>query len=198
LWAHGPGHIFTSKAPIQTVADFQGLKFRVGGGLIGKIAEVLGTVPVPSPSTQAYELLSNGVADGIFFPLESVAFFNLTKLVPNATLVPGGLYSSSFFLIANQANWQKLDAADRAAIEAISGEALARKAGQAWDAEDRRGLEALRQSGGTIAEASPEMQRELSERLAFLEGDWIAAAAGRGVDGAAALAALRAEIAKAR
>lgn len=195
LWAHGPGHIFNSVRPVTRLADLDGLKFRIGGGVVGRIAPALGTVPLAAPSTKAYELLSNGVADGIFFPYESVAFFNLIRLVPYGTTVPGGLYSSSFFLAMNQRSWDRLSDADRQAIMAVSGETLARQAGIAWDAADRRGLEAMRAAGSEIVAMSPDFLAATRERLAFVESDWIAAAEAEGVDGGAVMAALRDEIA---
>lgn len=43
----------------------------------------------------------------------------------------------------NQARFDSLSEADRAAIEKVSGEALAHLAGKAWDAADAAGLAAL-------------------------------------------------------
>jgi TRAP-type C4-dicarboxylate transport system substrate-binding protein len=198
LWTHGPGHIFNARREIDALDDLAGLKFRVGGGLVSRISESLGTVAVQAPATKAYELLANGVADGIYFPTESVAFFNLVELMRYATLVPGGLYNASFFLVANEDSWRAIDPADRAAIMAVSGEALARRAGRAWDAADRAGLEVLTAAGANLAVMDAAMITTLRERLAFAEADWVARASELGVDGAVALAALRAEIAAER
>ncbi len=195
LWTHGPGHIFNSVRPVTRLADLDGLKFRIGGGVVSRIAPALGTVPLAAPSTKAYELLSNGVADGIFFPYESVAFFNLIRLVPYGTAVPGGLYSSSFFLVMNQRSWDRLSEADQQAIMRVSGETLARQAGIAWDTADRRGLEAMREAGNEIITMSPEFLAATKERLAFIESDWTAVADREGVDGKAVMSALRDEIA---
>ena len=198
LWTHGPGHIFNSRRPIKKLDDLVGLKFRVGGGLVSDISEVLGTVGVPAPATKAYELLSNGVAEGIFFPTESVVFFNLAKLMRYATLVPGGLYNASFFVIVNQARWDAIDAADRDAIMAVSGEVLARRAGQAGDTADKTGLRDLITEGVRISVLGTPALLSLKQRLAFAEHDWVARANALGVDGALIAAALRTEIVAAR
>ena len=196
LWAHGPGHIFNARRPIRAIDDLAGLKFRVGGGLVSEISDALGTVAVQAPATQAYELVANGVADGIYFPVESVTFFNLTEPLRYATLIPGGLYNSSFFLVINEASWQALGAADQAAIMAVSGEALARRAGRAWDAADHAGLEAMTAAGTALEVADAAMLESLKAQLAFARRDWVDRASDRGVDGALALAALEAEIAR--
>ena len=70
IWVHGPGQIFTREKKINTIADLDHLKMRVPGGLVNEIAKRLNTVPVFAPASQAYDVLSKGVADGIFFPTE--------------------------------------------------------------------------------------------------------------------------------
>ena len=34
VFTHGPGVIFNNKRPIKTLADMDGIKFRVGGGVV--------------------------------------------------------------------------------------------------------------------------------------------------------------------
>lgn len=198
LWTHGPGHIFNGRREIRSLDRLEGLKFRVGGGTVGQIADALGTVAVPAPATKSYELLSNGVADGIYFPVESIVFFNLADLMRYGTLVPGGLYNSSFFLVVNEQSWQGIDPADREAIMSVSGEALARRAGRAWDQADALGLQALTGAGVSMSVLDSPSIKELKHRLAFVERDWVIRASDRGISGALAAAALRAEIAALR
>jgi len=195
LWTHGPGHIFNGRRDINSLDELEGLKFRVGGGLVSQIADALGTVAVAAPATKSYELLSNRVADGIYFPVESIVFFKLAELMRYGTLVPGGLYNSSFFLVVNEGSWQKIDAADREAIMSVSGEFLARRAGQAWDQADAMGMRALTEAGVSLSVMRSGAINELKLRLAFAERDWVARATDRGVSGAVAVAALHAEIA---
>ena len=144
-----------------------------GRGLASDIAEVLGTVSVATPATKAYETLANGVADGLFFPTESVPFFNLTKLLPHATLIPGGLFNASFFLVMNQERWDALSSADQRALLDVSGESLARLAGKAWDGEDERAFEVMRASGTHLEIMDDDLLRELRERQSFLEERWL-------------------------
>ena len=59
-------------------------------------------------------------------------------------MFPGGLYNVSFAMIMNPAKWSQISEADRAAINKLSGEALARRAGKAWDATDAKGEKAVR------------------------------------------------------
>ncbi|MGH8705806.1 MAG: TRAP transporter substrate-binding protein DctP, partial [Burkholderiales bacterium] len=95
VFTHGPGQMFTKK-PIKTLADFKGLKIRTGGGVSEDVITALGGSPFFKPAGESYELLKSGVADGIFFPLESIVSFKLETVLEQATLFPGGMYSSAF------------------------------------------------------------------------------------------------------
>lgn len=191
LFTHGPGHYFSTQQPLMHLADAANQKVRVGGGIVNEVAKNLNMVPLQAPSTQTYELLANGVADGLLFPNESVPFFKLDKVLKYGTLVPEGLYNTSFFLVMNEGTWNKLSPEDQAAIDSVSGAAFAKLAGQAWDAADAKGLETMRAAGIQIDTATPELIAEMQAALKPVEESWILAADEHGVDGAAALKKLR-------
>jgi len=79
------------------------MKIRVGGGVVNEVAKAIGTVPMLKPAPESYEILSQGVADGVFFPKESPLSFRLLPLIKHVTYVPGGLYNVSFMMIMNPA-----------------------------------------------------------------------------------------------
>jgi TRAP-type transport system periplasmic protein len=195
VFSHGPGQIFNTKRPISSLKDLEGLKIRVGGGVVNEVAKALGTVPMLKPAPESYELLSQGVADGIFFPKEAALSFRLIPLLKHATLVPGGLYNVSFVMMMNQAKWNQISETDRAAINKLSGEALARRAGKGWDAADAKSMNAVREANIPIVTASPQFIAEIKSKTDGLEKAWIDKVKAKGVDGAAVLAALRTEIA---
>ena len=196
VFSHGPGMIYTTKKPVAAIADTDGLKMRIGGGVVAEVAKRLGMVGVQAPSPQVYEILSNGVADGILFPAESVPFFKIDTIVRHGTSVPGGLYNTSFFVIMNQATRDKLSAEDKAAIDGVSGEAMARLAGRAWDAADAAGMKVMAEKGVTFTKADAAFTAALEAKLAGIEDGFLAAAKDAGIDGKAAIAALKADIAR--
>src|SRR5437868_1396350 len=128
VFTHGPGQMFTKK-PVKSIADVQGLKIRTGGGIAEQVAKALGASAFVKPAPESYELLSSGVADGVFFPLESIISFKLDTVLEQATLFPGGMYSSSFGFFMNEDKCNKLPRQDQEAIAKISGEHIARLAG---------------------------------------------------------------------
>ena len=195
VFTHGPGQIFNTKRPINSLKDLEGLKIRVGGGVVNEVAKVLGTVPMLKPAPESYELLSQGVADGLFFPKESALSFKLVPLIKHVTYVPDGLYNVTFMLMMNPAKYNSIPAADRAVIDKYSGEHFARRAGKAWDDVDAKSEAAVREAKIPVVTASPAFIAEIKAKTGGLEKAWIDKVKGRGVDGAAVLADLRKEIA---
>src|SRR5207237_573719 len=107
VFTHGPGQMFNTKRPINKVEDLSGMKIRTGGGIAEEMARSLGASAFVKPAPESYELLSSGVADGTFFPLESIISFKLGSVIKYATLFPGGFYSSSFRFFMNDDKWIK-------------------------------------------------------------------------------------------
>ncbi len=196
VFTHGPGQMFLVKKPVTSVADLAGMKIRTGGGIAEAAAKALGASPFVKPAPESYELLSSGIADGTFFPSESIKSFNLEKVVKYATFFPGGFYSSSFGFFMNQEKWDKLPKQDQDAVLSVSGEVLARLAGKAWDAADKVGVEAMKAAGVQITEASPAFVADVKRLTAPLVQEWIKSANAKGVDGAKAYAEFHEELKK--
>jgi TRAP-type C4-dicarboxylate transport system substrate-binding protein len=195
VFTHGPGQMFT-KRPISSINEIQGLKIRTGGGVAEAVAKALGASAFVKPAPESFELLKSGVADGVFFPMESVVSFRLETVLEQATLFPGGMYSSAFGFFMNEDKWNKLPKQDQDAIEKISGEWIARHAGLSWDEADRKGMEALKKSGVKIVNADPALASEVQKRSAPIIEDWIKQASAKGIDGRKILDEFHAELKK--
>jgi TRAP-type C4-dicarboxylate transport system substrate-binding protein len=195
VWTHGPGQMFTKK-PVGSLADFKNMKIRTGGGISEAVITALGGSPFFKPAPESYELLNSGVADGVFFPFESIASFKLDKVIGQATVFPGGLYSSSFGFFMNEDKWNKLSKQDQDIVEKMSGEAAARSNGQSWDNADKVGMDALKAAGAKIVNANPAMIAEAKKRSGPIIDDWIAKASGKVPNAKAILAEFHAELKK--
>jgi TRAP-type C4-dicarboxylate transport system substrate-binding protein len=195
VWTHGPGQMFTKKT-VAGINDIKGLKIRTGGGVAEAVANAIGASAFVKPAPESYELLKSGVADGVFFPLESVVSFKLDTVLEQATLFPGGMYSSAFGFFMNQDKWNKLPKQDQAIIEKLSYEYVARSNGKSWDTADQKGMDALKKSGVKIVQADKALVAEVEKRSAPIIDDWIKKASAKGVDAKAILAEFRAELKK--
>jgi TRAP-type C4-dicarboxylate transport system substrate-binding protein len=181
MFTHGPGQIYNAKRPVKDISDLDGLKIRVGGGVVNDVAKAIGVTPLLKP---------------VFFPKESIKSFKLTKLVRHATLVPDGLYNVSFFLVMNPKTFAGLSKADQAAVMKVSGENFARLSGKAWDAVDVAGVAAMKADGVQVIDATDDLVNQIRARTASLEDKWIGEVKGKGIDGAKVMGDLRAEIAR--
>ena len=197
FFTHGPGIVFNTKRAITRAEELQGLKFRVGGGMVNEITKTLNMNVTLKPAPDSYELLSGGVMDGTLFPAESTESFNIDKIIKHATTFPGGLYNTSFVFLMNQGRYDKLSADEKKAVDAISGEPAARIFGRAWDRVDLRATALMQANGVQITKADSKFIAEVKSRTAPLEQKWISDAAAKGLkEPAKALAEFRSEIAK--
>lgn len=197
VFTHGPGVIFNNKKPIASLADMDGIKFRVGGGVVNDVGKALGANMTLKPAPQSYELLSSGVVDGVWFPDESIVSFKLDKLVKFRTAVPGGLYNTSFALVMNEATWKKIPKADQDIINKMSGEWAARFIGKYWDETDEASRKVQQEAGVQSITADAKFVADFKAKTAAIEADWVKEAEAKGLRNAAAvLAEFRAEIAK--
>jgi TRAP-type transport system periplasmic protein len=197
FFTHGPGIVFNTKHPIASVADLNGLKFRIGGGMVNEITKKLDMNVTLKPAPDSYELLSGGVMDGTLFPAESTESFKIDKVIRHATTFPGGLYNTSFAFVMNEAKYNKLSADEKKAVDAASGEVFARIVGRQWDRVDRRATALMQANGVVITKADAKFVADVKARTAPLEAKWIADAKTKGLSNPdKLLAQLRAEIAK--
>jgi TRAP-type transport system periplasmic protein len=196
-FTHGPGIIFNTKHAITKMDDLQGLKFRVGGGMVNDIAKSMGMNVTLKPAPDSYELLSGGVMDGTLFPAESTESFKIDKIIKYATTFPGGLYNTSFVFMMNQGRYDKLAPDEKKAVDAISGEVAARIFGRTWDRVDRRATALMQANQVQITKADAKFVADVKARTAPLEQKWVKDAEAKGLKNAdKVLAEFRAEIAK--
>ena len=196
VFTHGPGQIDMAKKAINSLADLQGMKIRVGGGMVHEIAKAIGANVLLKPAPEAYELMSGGVVDGSFGPPEGIVSLNIGKATRFVTHIPGGLYNTSFAMLMNEERFAKLAKPDQDAITKLSGEHFARIIGKSWEQGDKGGWDAMKANGIQVIIANDAMVKEVRERTSGIEQAWIKEAGGKGVDPGRALAEFREEIRK--
>ncbi|MCL4188684.1 MAG: TRAP transporter substrate-binding protein [Rhodobacteraceae bacterium] len=193
LFTHGPGMIHTAR-PITAGEQFKGLRIRTGGGIQAAIANGLGLVTVSAPVTKAQEMLSQGVADGVMFSIETIKSFNLGDLVTHHYHFPGNLYGSSMAIIINTSVLEGLTEAQRQALWSVSGEHLSGLIGSAWDGADKVAIDAFGADSVTVMEG--DVLAAVQAATAGLDEAWYARAREAGLENPeAVLARLRAEVA---
>ncbi|WP_051631314.1 TRAP transporter substrate-binding protein [Afifella pfennigii] len=176
-------NFWNAKRQINSVADFNGLKMRASGGLESDLAAALGMTPLLQPVNKVYELLSNGVADAVVFPSETIESFNLTKVLKYGTKIPGGFSATPLMFVMNKSSYDSLSAEDKIAFDALSGEAFARRQGLYWDRLDAQGEAAFIRDGGQIDQGSEELLEGMRKSAEPIIEKWTTQAkAERGAD----------------
>lgn len=193
------GHVLTSKKPVETLEDFRGLKLRTALASQTFTVEALGATPVQKAPGEIYELMTAGTLDGTLLSREGIVSYNLLDVASNITIVPGGVYNNAFVVAINEDTWNEISPEDRARIEEISGEVLARAVGEAYRAADDRAVAAMEKEGTHVTVASGDFLEGLRAALAPVEGNWTEVARQRGVeDPEAILAWFKADLQAAR
>ena len=189
VWTHGPGQMFTKK-PINSLADFQNLKIRTGGGISAEVISALGGSPFVKPAPESYELLNSGVADGVFFPLESIVSFKLDKVIGQAHHLPRRPVQLVVRLLHERGQVeQALASRTRTIIEKYGYEYAARSE-RPVVGQGRPGRPERAQGGGRQDRHRRRRRcrpRRRSAPAPIIE-DWIKKASAKGVDAKAVLA----------
>ena len=182
-----------TRKPIKTMADMQGMKFSVGTRALGEIMERLGATPVQLPPSEYYSSNQRGLIDGSATSWPAIAPFKLHE-VTNFHL-DLALGQGPAFTMMNKESYAKLPEAGRRAIDSLSGEGFTRRmaaASQRMDTEGRAAVAAM--PNQSISRLDPAEERRWAERVGPVTEGWVKATP----NGAAVLAAYRAEVIRAR
>jgi TRAP-type C4-dicarboxylate transport system substrate-binding protein len=189
---HGPGGIHTVK-PAKTLEQLKDVKIRAGGAGV-PIAKALGMSVVAMPATAAHEALQRGTVEGVLFPWEAMDSFRLTELAKSHLEIPGGMYVATFVIIINPGSFDKLTAANKAALLKVSGEVGSAFFGKRWDEADDAARQHAKKLGHDISTLAPAELERWRPKLQFVEDEWLKKASGKGYDGKKLLEDLKATI----
>jgi TRAP-type C4-dicarboxylate transport system substrate-binding protein len=193
LWVPGSYQLFTREG-VEGVDDLDGLRIRVPGAIVERIATQLGLVSISSPLTEAYDQISRGIIDGMFQTYGTVTDFNMTEHMPVLMTVPGGFSASSQFLVVSDAAWDKIDPADQEAIMELSGEAMVSRFATVWQDHNTEATGILEEAGVKTIPLEGEELAAVEALLNPLADGWLEEAKARGVEAEEALEFYRNEI----
>ena len=147
MMVHAPGTLHLSKQ-ISSLDEVSGLKIRSGGGVMGDVLTTLDAAKVQVSAPKVYETVANGVADGTFFPGDTIAILKLTEVLPYTYKVNGdGFYRGSFSIVMSEEFLDSLSPKDRKSVLSVLGEDFSAFAGKAWDKGNEAGIICPTQDG---------------------------------------------------
>jgi TRAP-type C4-dicarboxylate transport system substrate-binding protein len=81
-----PPYQVVTRKPFSNLKDIEGMKIRASGSAKELLLKKLKAVPVLMPTPEVYESLSRGTIDGVLFPFNSLAPYDIDKLSKTGTI----------------------------------------------------------------------------------------------------------------
>jgi len=97
---------FTTKKPLKSPADFNGLRLRVYPGFISDAVQTLGGAAVTMPSSDVYSALQRGIVDGLIGTVASTLSGKYYEVARYGVIGPFSI--SPIHMIANLKTWESL------------------------------------------------------------------------------------------
>lgn len=164
LLAHAPGLIHTREKAVRAPQDLAGLRIRHPSSVVGELLAAWGAAPQGLPPGQIAENLDKGVIDGLVMPYDGVLGFRLGPHVKYSTELFG--YINTFAVVMNPDSYENLPADLQQLIDATTGKAAAKLAGQRWDEVEGPGKQYMQESGVEIVELSDEQRAAFAQAAA--------------------------------
>ena len=199
LQVHGPGVIHTADKPVKSIADMKGLKLRAPTRQVTKLLASLGATPVGMPLPGIPDALSKGTIGGCVIPWEvvpSVKVHELTKYHAEFDPAGGALYTPTFVMAMNKAQYNSLPADLKKVIDNNSGMATSAWLGKVQQGGDVAGRKAATDRGNTIFTVSAAEAQEFRRKSRSIEIEWVEDMNKKGFDGKKLLETARSLIEK--
>lgn len=189
-FATGPGEMLM-KVPVRSLADLKGLELGATAGPRGDGLKLLGATPVVLPMPEVYEAQSRGVIKGVIGPYEAMTGFKLADVTDYITDTPF-LYVNYFFLTMNNDKFDALPAPYQEALTTITEKYYNEVTLGLFDDLNKEALDAaLAAKDIEIITLSDAEQTLWKEKMAPIFTDYQAVLDGKGLDGAAIIAAVK-------
>ena len=157
------------RKPIKSVADYKGLKFRVGG-FAGKVIQRLGGVPQNIPGGEIYQALEKGTIDAAEwvgpYDDKKLGFYKVAKFYHYPGWWEGG---PQLDLFINKNAYASLSAENKAIVEAAAAYAHTEMQAK-YDARNPGALKELVAAGAKLTPfPTPVMEAAYKEAMALYE-----------------------------
>ena len=169
-------HLHTKGKPINSLNDLKGMRIRAPSVTVNKILANIGAVPVNMPPVQVYESLEKGVIDGTVFAWDPIASYRLSEVLDNH--LENTVSAVSFWFAMNDKKYASLPAEAKAAIDAVSGDALIPRFDAWFQKWSQAGIDAAKARKSRITKLSntegqawaKSSEKVIEDRLVELEG----------------------------
>jgi len=130
------------RPPIASLNDLNGKKIRVNNGTEGAVLKALGMVPEIMPINQAAEAINRGTIDGATSRPGTLAGFGIARATSYHYFL--GLGTAPLLIVMNKSKFDSLPPATQEVIRKYSGEWMAARYVEGYDAINNPIMEQLR------------------------------------------------------
>jgi TRAP-type C4-dicarboxylate transport system substrate-binding protein len=192
---HAPSSFHSRAKKILVPDDIKGMKIRPADATIANFVTMLGGTNVQSSAPEVRDIIERGVADAVTFPWGSLVLFGIDKVTKFQMDAP--LYVTTFAFVMNKDKYDEMSDRQKKAVDDNCNTEAAGRVGEPWGKFEDAGLDKVKaEVGQEVYSLTPEetaLWKKASEPLIKTWGDSVRKT---GVDPDAALADLRASLAK--
>jgi len=173
LWftAAPMSQVFTVKQPIESMADFKGLKIRTGNAVETEGVKKLGGNPVGKTVDELNIMLQKGVVDGAFTAYSALNRYKLVGVVHHMTELN---YSGALMVVLmNKKKWDSLPDYAKKAIDQATPPAFGVSAARAFDYEDLENFKMAISKGIKYHTFTAEEKSKLRKGTMSMRSDWV-------------------------
>jgi TRAP-type C4-dicarboxylate transport system substrate-binding protein len=184
-----PYQVITRK-PFASLKDMEGMKIRASGSAKELLLKKLKAVPVLMPTPEVYESLSRGTIDGVLFPFNSLAPYEIDKLSKTGTI---GSNFGSFVAnwVISEKRFQSLPPAVQQDLTAM-GESFTKEVCKKVEQDEAGDIEKTKAAGVKLTPLSKDDQAALERAAAEVSTEWGQNLDRRGKNGTEVLNAFKA------
>jgi len=177
--------LLSTRKPINSLADLEGLKIRTAGGALDLMVRSIKAVPIRLSPPEIYESMSRGTLDGAMIGYQSAASYDLIGLVKTGTLNEP-LSSVVITYSISNAKWKALPQSVRDVL-AEEGERITRESCAKFAQAEERAIALAKDKGVKLIEFSSEDAKTMTSVFETVNRDWASGLDGRGKPGTEAL-----------
>jgi C4-dicarboxylate-binding protein DctP len=179
-WAQqGYVEIATTKRPINSPADFKGLKLRVHSKELARMAQLLGASPTTIAASEVSTALSQGTVDGITTSVSSYYARKWFEGAPHITTSRFGLIAVA--IIMNNELWNSLPAATKSTLLKASQTSAAYST-QSVLQEESEVIDRVRKSGVKVTQFDAAGRADFAKRTEPMYEEFYRTAGSTGRD----------------
>lgn len=196
----GPTYLCSvTDTPITTLEDLKGRRVFALPGTIADTLSDMGLAIVAAPAVQVQELTSRNTVDAhLGLTMETIVSFGVAPYTKSCVEMSPALQSANFSIFFNQRAWDRLTDDQRAAIDELSGTALAARLGAATDSAEAVARAELEAQGITFTPMDAGLLEAMEASAAKTSAAWEEAiSSAYGIDATALIEETRAAVAEA-